>query len=329
MDNRISRRGFVAGTAALGSAALLPGVGSAQQKTVLRYGNAGAPSTLSNQFNAKLSDAVSKKTNGAVSFEIFAGSLGGEQKLLDSMALGSLDMYNGAYTGTREFDILYSPYFFRDGAHAGRVMKGPIGEKASAVLQRRYKARLLGAGRLGTYNLMLKQPVKSLSELRGRKIRSAQIEGCIEGLKFFGAIPTPIPFNEIYLALQQGIVDGVLTALNPGVAGKFYEVCKYVVTNDFGIALDKEVISEAAWNRLSAAQRQALQTSFDELEAPDYYEVGLKLKDSDVDTWRKAQGADSILTLPGTTLAAEVEPLNKRLADEVFGAGSWDIIKAA
>ena len=206
MDNRITRRGFVAGTAALGGAAVLPGIANAQQKIVLRYGNAGAPTTLSNQFNAKLSDTVSKKTNGAVSLEIFAGSLGGEQKLLDSMALGSLDMYNGAYTGTREFDILYSPYFFRDGAHAGRVMKGPIGQKASAVLQSRYKARLLGAGRLGGYNLMLKQPIKSLSELRGRKIRSPQIEGCIEGLKFFGGIPTPIPFNEIYLALQQGIV---------------------------------------------------------------------------------------------------------------------------
>lgn len=329
MNTKITRRGFVAGTAALGGAALLPGPVSAQQKIVLRYGNAGAPNTLSNQFNGKLSEAVSKKTNGAVSFEIFAGSLGGEQKLLDSMALGSLDLYNGAYTGTREFDVLYSPYFFRDGAHAGRVMKGPIGQKASAVLQSRYKARLLGAGRLGTYNLMLKQPIKSLADLKGRKIRAAQIEGCIEGLKFFGAIPTPIPFNEIYLALQQGIVDGVLTALNPGVAGKFFEVCKYVVTNDFGIALDKEVISIAAWNRLSPAQQQALQSSFDELEVPDYYEIGVKLKDSDVDTWRKAQGADSIITLPGAGLAAELEPLNKRLADEIFGAGSWDTIKKA
>ncbi len=329
MNTKITRRGFVAGTAALGGASLLPGAGMAQQKIVLRYGNAGAPNTLSNQFNTKLSQSVSAKTSGAVSFEIFAGSLGGEQKLIDSMALGSLDVYNGAYTGTREFDIMYSPYFFRDGAHAGRVLKGPVGAKASAVLQTRYRARLLGAGRLGGYNLMLKQPIKSLSELRGRKIRSAQIEGCIEGLKFFGAIPTPIPFNEIYLALQQGIVDGVLTALNPGVAGKFFEVCKYVVTNDFGLALDKEVISVAAWNRLSPAQQQALQSSFDELEVPDYYEIGVKLKDSDVDTWRKSQGADSIITLPGSTLAAELEPLNKRLADEVFGPGSWDTIKAA
>ncbi len=329
MKNEITRRQFSAGLAALGGATMLSGAALAQQKIVLRYGNAGAPNTLSNTFHVKLSDVVSKKTNGAVSIEIFAGSLGGEQKLIDSMALGSLDMYNGAYTGTREFDIMYSPYFFRDGAHAGRVLKGEIGKKSSAALQKKYKARLLGVGRLGTYNLMLKQPITSFADLKGRKIRTPQIEGCIEGVKFFGAIPTPIPFNEIYLALQQGIVDGVLTALNPGVAGKFFEVCKYVVTNDFGVALDKELISEAAWGRLSAAQQAALQSTFDELEPPEYYQVGVKLKDVDVDTWRKSQGADSIITLPAGGVASQLEPLNKKLADEVLGPGSWDMIKNA
>lgn len=329
MKNETTRRQFSAGLAALGASTMLPGAAMAQQKIVMRYGNAGAPTTLSNVFNGKLSDTLSKKTNGAVSLEIFAGSLGGEQKLIDSMALGSLDMYNGAYTGTREFDILYSAYMFRDGAHAGRVMKGDIGKKASAVLQKKYKARLLGAGRLGSYNLMLKQPITSFADLKGRKIRAPQIEGCLEGLKFFGAIPTPIPFNEIYLALQQGIVDGVLTALNPGVAGKFFEVCKYVVTNDFGFALDKELISDAAWGRLSASQQAALQSTFDELEPLEYYEVGVKLKDVDVETWRRAQGADSIITLNAGSVATQLEPLNKRLADEVFGPGSWDLLKKA
>jgi TRAP-type C4-dicarboxylate transport system substrate-binding protein len=218
MKSEITRRQFSAALAALGATSMLPGAATAQQKIVFRYGNAGAPTTLSNIFNGKLSDMVSRKTNGAVSMEIFAGSLGGEQKLIDSMALGSLDMYNGAYTGTREFDILYSPYMFRDGAHAGRVMKGDIGKKASAALQKKYKARLLGAGRLGTYNLMLKQPITSFADLKGRKIRAPQIEGCLEGLKFFGAIPTPIPFNEIFTVnlCQNTIKDGESFACSLG-----------------------------------------------------------------------------------------------------------------
>jgi TRAP-type C4-dicarboxylate transport system substrate-binding protein len=312
-----------------GGAALAPLAASGAPKITLRYANAGNAQTLSNTFNAKLFEEVTKKTGGDVAFTMFAGTLGGEQKLLESMALGGIEMYNGAYTGTREFDILYSPYFFRDGAQAGRVMKGSIGEKASAVLQKRYNARLLGTGRLGTYNLMLKEPIKSFADIKGRKIRTAAIEGCVEGVKFFGGNPTPIPFDQIYLALQQGIVDGVLTALNPAVAGKFYEVCKYVVSNDFGIALDKEVISTGAWNRLSPGERTDLQDGFNALEASDYYEVGLAQRGKDIASWKAANGADSIITLDGGKLFDELEPLNKRLADDVFGPGSWDIVKKA
>jgi TRAP-type C4-dicarboxylate transport system substrate-binding protein len=322
-----SSLGGLAG-AALGTA-LLPAAAHAENKVALRYANAGNAQTLSNTFNAKLFADVTKKTDGALTFTIFAGTLGGEQKLLESMALGGIEMYNGAYTGTREFDILYSPYFFKDAAQAGRVMQGPIGAKASEVLQKRYNARLLGTGRLGSYNLMLKQPIGSFAELKGRKIRTAAIEGCVEGVKFFGGNPTPIPFDQIYLALQQGVVDGVLTALNPGVAGKFYEVCKYVVASDFGIALDKEVISNSAWNRLDAGERDDLQSSFTALEAPDYYEVGARQKAKDLQSWAAANGADSVITLDAAKLYAELEPLNSGLANAVFGPGSWDIIKAA
>ena len=327
MTTELTRRTVLGGMAAVAGTSVLTRPARAQ--TVLRYGNAGVASTLSNIFNKKLSDTVSEKTGGQLSFEIFAGTLGGEQKLLESMALGSLDMYNGAYTGTREFDILYSPYFFTDGAHAKRVIDSEIGEKASAVLQERYNGRLIGCGRLGSYNLMLSQPITSLADLRGRKIRSPQIEGCLEGLQFFGAIPTPIPFNEIYLALQQGIVDGVLTALNPGVNGKFYEVCKYVVETDFGLALDKQVISQAAWDALPADQQEILQSSFDELEAQDYYQVGVDLKATDLGTWKAANGDDSVITLEAAGLAEELAPLNKRLADDIFGEGAWETIQAA
>lgn len=329
MPHRTTRRSFLGAMAGLAGTMTLAGPAAAAGKTILRYANAGAPTTLSNTFNAKLSEILSTKSNGALSFEIFAGTLGGEQKLLDSLALGTIDVYNGAYTGTREFDILYSPYFFKDGAHAKRVMDGAIGKKASAALEGRYSGRLLGAGRLGGYNLMLAKPISSFAELKGRKIRTAQIEGCIEGLKFFGAIPTPIPFNEIYLALQQGIVDGVLTALNPAVSGKFYEVCKYVVANDFGLALDKEVISNTAWTRLGPDLQTLLQSSFSDLEASDYYKPGLDLKSKDLGTWAKSNGDDSVITLPGEGLAAELEPLNSKLAEAVFGAGAWEAIRSA
>lgn len=322
-----TRRTVMGGAAAVAAASLLPG--RANAATVLRYGNAGAPTTLSNTFNAKLSEMVSEKTGGELSFEIFAGTLGGEKQLIESMALGSLDMYNGAYTGTDEFDIFYSPYFFRDGRHAKAVMEGDIGAQASSALEDRYRARLLGVGRLGGYNLMLKDPVESLADIKGRKIRTPQIKGCVEGVAFFEGVPTPIPFNEVYLALQSGIVDGLLTALNPAVQFKFYEVCKHVVVPDFGLALDKQVISTRAWERLPAEHQEILVSSFNELEEEDYFEAGLASKESDLAAWAAANGDEALLDIDASTFVADLEPLNRRLANETYGDGAWETIQAA
>ena len=101
------------------------------------------------------------------------------------------------------------------------------------------------------------------------------------------------------------------------------------MSNDFGVALDKEVISQAAFNRLTPPQRTILQTGFNTLEVPDYYEVGLAQKQKDLDSWAAANGKDSVITLPGSGLYDQLEPLNMRLANEIFGDGSWDIIKKA
>ncbi|KMK64917.1 TRAP transporter substrate-binding protein [Puniceibacterium sp. IMCC21224] len=321
MITGLTRRQLLASATAAVAAGLLPR--RAMAATILRYGNAGGPQSLSNTFNGTLSDTLSERTGGELSFEIFAGTLGGEKDLIESMALGALDIYNGAYTGTDQFDVMYSPYFFKDGAHAKTVLDSDIGATASKALEDKYNARLLGAGRLGGYNLMLKEPIESLADLKGRKIRAPQIKGCIEALSFFGAIPTPIPFNEVYLSLQSGIVDGVLTALNPAVQFKFYEVCKNVVVPDFGLALDKQVISVAAWDALGEENQTILQDTFDELEQEAYYKAGLDAKGTDLAAWAAANGDDALIDLDASGLATDIAPLNEKMANDAFGDGSW------
>jgi len=244
------------------------------------------------------------------------------------MALGTIDIYNGAYTGTREFDIFYSPGFFRDSGHSKRVMQSQIGAQASQVLEKRYQARLLGIGRLGPWVLSTKKKISSLEEIKGMKLRAPQIEGMVEALKFLGANPTPIAFNEIYLALQNGTVDGFVSALNPSVAGKFYEVSKYVLSNPFGEGLDKEAISTRAWRRLNEQQQRIMLQTFEEMEATDYFQAGVNAITTDLATWRRFNGDDSVVTIDQADITRRMAPLNKRLADEVYGAGAWDRIQS-
>ncbi len=324
MSFSLSRRHLGVGAAALAGAASLPR--DARAAVTLKYANAAGPQTNSNLFNVELFAEVEKLTNGNVK-AVFSYNVGGEKAIVDAMALGGVDVCVTAYTGTREFDILYSPGMFRDGGHAGKVMKGPIGLKASQVLEQRYKSRLLGTGRLGPYCLFMRNEIKGFDDIKGKKIRTPPIEGCVEAVKFLGGNPTPVPFNEIYLALQQGVVDGMITALNVAVAQKFYEVCKFVVSNEFGQALDKELVSTAAWNALSPAERDILQKNFDRLEETKYYKAGVDAVAVDLATWEKNNGKGTVLNLPGNPSKA-LEPLNIKLMTEVFGPGSWEQMQA-
>ena len=324
MSISLTRRHLGLGAASLAGMAALPP--DARAAITLKYANAAGPQTNSNLFNVELFAEVEKQTNGNVK-ATFSYNVGGEKAIVDAMALGGVDVSVTAYTGTREFDILYSPGMFRDGAHAGKVMKGPIGLKASQVLEQRYKARLLGTGRLGPYCLFMRNEIKGFEDIKGKKIRTPPIEGCIEAVKFLGGNPTPVPFNEVYLALQQGVVDGMITALNVAVAQKFYEVCKYVVSNEFGQALDKELVSTIAWNALSPAEREILQKNFDRLEETKYYKAGVDAVAVDLATWEKSNGKGTVLNLPGNPSKA-LEPLNIRLMTEVFGPGSWEQMQA-
>ncbi|MCZ6604971.1 MAG: hypothetical protein O7A03_07480, partial [Alphaproteobacteria bacterium] len=129
MTFNITRRKFSQGTAAAaGAAALTAGLPiSALGAIELKYGNAGPAFTSTNKFAAALFEEISRRTGGEISAQILAGTLGGgEEALIQGMSVGTIDVYSGAFTGTREFDIFYTPYMFRDMAHAGVVANGVL-----------------------------------------------------------------------------------------------------------------------------------------------------------------------------------------------------------
>ena len=126
MTINLTRRQFGRTAAGIAAATTVGAPLSALAAKKLSYANAGNATTNSNTFAKAWLDEVTKRTGGDLTFQMFTGTKGGEKDLLDGVALGTIDIYNGAYTGTREFDILYSPYFFRAGNHACRPRR-PLG----------------------------------------------------------------------------------------------------------------------------------------------------------------------------------------------------------
>ena len=329
-DFLITRRDLAKGAAGIIAVGTIAGIPSVVQARTMKYGTAAAPSSISARFAIEYFETVKDRTDGEVDFEVFAGNLGvGEKALIEGASLGTVDGAGTAYTGTREFDIFYSPYFFRDSAHAGRVANGFLREAANKVLLSRYDVNFLGVGRAGAWNLFMRTEIGSFDDLKGMKIRASQIEGQVKGLKHLGAAPTVIAFNELYGALQQGIVDGASTLASLAIPVKFYEVTKYIVRNDFGFGLDKYFISTRIWNSYSAKSQQVMQETFDELEPKLYFDRVNEEAGPSYAKWEELNGAGTVLELDAAAAQEKMAPLNKELADDVFGPGTWAKIEAA
>ncbi len=103
---------------------------------------------------------------------------------------------------------------------------------------------------------------------------------------------------------------------------------KYIVRNDFGFGLDKYFISTRIWNSYSAKSQQVMQETFDELEPKLYFDRVNEEAGPSYARWEELNGAGTVLQLDAAAAQKKMAPLNKELADEVFGPGTWAKIEA-
>ena len=330
MTHGMNRRTFGHMLGGLGVAAAATGLPSpALAARTLIYGNAGNADSASNRFARKWLDLVTERTDGELVFDIKAGTIGGGKDVLDGTALGTVHLYNGAYTGLREFDVFYAPYFARDSDHAKQIADTLLHDELSAAVEKRYPTlKYLSVARAGPWKLFTNKRLETFDDLKGLKIRAPQIEGVIAGLEQVGAKPTVIPFNELYGALQQGVVDGMATLGNLMISQKFYEVVKYCYQNDWGIGLDKQMINLGTWNAMSEENRAILVGTFEELEPSDFFRATAEAEAENFEQWRAFNGEDSTPLLDATAAQETLEPAIRALANDIFGEGTYEKIQA-
>ncbi len=329
--HKFNRREFgqILGGLGIATAAAAGFASPALAARTLIYGNAGNADSASNKFARKWLDLVSERTGGELVFDIKAGTIGGGKDVLDGTALGTVHLYNGAYTGLREFDVFYAPYFARDSDHAQKIANDLLFDKISAAVESRYPSlKYLSVARAGPWKLFTNKRLETFDDLKGLKIRAPQIEGVIAGLQQVGAKPTVIPFNELYGSLQQGIVDGMATLGNLMITQKFYEVVKYCYQNDWGIGLDKQMINLAIWNGLSEESQNILVETFKELEPLDFFRATADAEAANFAEWRSLNGEDTTPLLDATAAQATLEPAIRALSDDIFGEGTYDLIQS-
>ena len=207
-------------------------------------------------------DIIEKKSRGEIEVKVFpSGQLGNDREALEMIKADTMDM--SGYPGgpitnfAPEILALQIPYLFKDINVAKRVLTGPVGEELVELIAKRDGIRILAWGFEGPYyNFMsVKKPIHVPSDLKGQKIRTLETPNLVEMVKLAGGTPTPISFSELYTSLQQGVVDGCITA-DPFVRMiKLDEVLKYINKADFYLGMSNIYVSEKFWNKLSAEQK--------------------------------------------------------------------------
>jgi tripartite ATP-independent transporter DctP family solute receptor len=202
-----------------------------------------------------LKKTVEELTKGRVTVQLYPMSqLGGDRETSEAIIMGTLEMNWPASApiaqSVPEIGALDLPYIFRDVNHAFRALDGKPGKIIESKCLDK-GIRIGGWGLSGFRHVMTtKKPINKLEDIRGLKIRCMEAPVFIEMLKAWGAIPTPISWTEVYMALSQGVVDGQETVINAAMDQKHLEVTKYIALTYDSITLRPLIISEKWWRSL-------------------------------------------------------------------------------
>jgi tripartite ATP-independent transporter DctP family solute receptor len=210
-----------------------------------------------------MGELLSAWTNGRITINIFHSmQLGGEKEALEQVQLGALEMtrVSVGVVGpiVDEFNAFNLPYFFRSVDHMHKVVDGEIG---TDLLNQLEAGGLIGlgymdAGSRSFYNNS--RPITKLEDLQGLKIRVMQNPIFVDMMDSLGGNGIPIAFNELYTAMQTGVVDGAENNPPSYESGKHYEVARYYTLTEHLMVPEIFVFSKKVWDTLTPLDQQLI-----------------------------------------------------------------------
>jgi len=266
---------FTRRTLALAAAALLgfstAAVAQDIQERTIKFGHLNNPDHPTSLGVRKFAEIVAAKSGGKIKVQEFASSqLGNELQQQSALQGGVQEMLVASTTSlngiVKEFGLLDFPFLFANAKQADALVDGPLGKMLAAKLPEK-GVIVLGFFDLGFRNVTnSKRPIMKGSDLEGLKLRVIPNPVFLETFKTFKANPVPMPFAELYGALESKAVDGEENPFAVIASSKFYEVQKYVSGTNHVYATNPVQISKRFWDKLSATEQKILQDAATEAQ---------------------------------------------------------------
>ena len=206
-----------------------------------------------------LGKKLAAATNGRLSVQMYSSmQLGGEKETIEQTQLGATQMVRCS-VGTLgpvvdDINVFNLPFLFRDVAHMNKVVDGEIGQELLDKVTANEAAKLVGlcwmdAGARSFYDT--KHAIKSIDDLKGLKIRVIGNPMFVDMANALGANGVAMGYDQVFNALQTGVIDGAENNPPSFVFDNHYQVAKFYTDSQHLIVPEMLVYSKVGWQKLS------------------------------------------------------------------------------
>ena len=253
------------GAALVGIAAVVGLPAMAQTKVVWKASDVHPLGYPTVEAIVRMGKKLETATSGRISIQMYPSmQLGGEKEMIEQAQVGALQIARisvGAMGPVvDELNVFNLPFIFRDEAHMRKVIDGPIGQELLERVSASPQSRLIVLGWMdaGTRNVYANKPAAKPADLKGMKIRMMGNPLFVETMNAMGGNGVAMGFNELYSALQTGVVDGAENNPPTLLAQNHYQVSKIYSLTGHLIIPEIFVFSKRTWDSLSKEDQALL-----------------------------------------------------------------------
>jgi len=245
--------------------AAAPLAAQAQDKMVFKAADVHPPGYPTVVAVENMGKKISAATNGRITFQMFPGSvLGDEKAMIEQTQVGAIQILRTSLGPlgpiVPEVNVFNMPFVFRDIKHMRAVIDGPIGQELLDKISAS-PARMIGLAWMdgGSRSLYTKKPVRTPDDLKGQKIRMMGNPLFVDTMNAMGGNGISMGYGEVFTALQTGVIDGAEN--NPPslyTANHFKAGAKYYTQTNHLIIPEILVMSKVTWDKLSPADQAVI-----------------------------------------------------------------------
>ena len=219
----------------------------------------GYPTTLGAY---RFADLVYERTQGRIKIRVHSGGvLGDEVSVIQQVQYGGIDFARASIMTMGQFNqkmnILQLPYLYQDSSHMWKTLDGEIGEE--------FMNSLGGDGIIalswydaGTRYFYTTEPIYSLEDMKGKRIRVAESDLMESLITVLGGVPVPMAYSDVFSALETGEIDGAENNWSSYTFTDHHKIAQYVTLDGHNRIPELQIVSQAVWNKLSEEDQKII-----------------------------------------------------------------------